>query len=390
MSEKIRCQELRNAHGAIVFSQEATMEKTKQQDHSSVPGVIIDYSPAESGKYIGSPSIAVLPNGHYIASHDFFGPGTPFRTGARSSIFRSEDAGKTWEHVTDLKPQFWSTLFMYQGALYLMGAGSEPGPALIRRSTNGGETWTQPEDKKTGVLADDGQYHTAPVPVVVHEGRIWRAMEFADGQRPNWPAFVMSAPVDADLLRADSWTMTNFLYHNNPEQRWLEGNVVLTPDGHIVNILRLNGLGVGRAAMLPVADDGKTLSFDPEKDIIDFIGGGAKFTIRYDGVTKRYWSLVNKQKNPDTYRNILALTSSADLRNWELESIILRHEEKVHHAFQYVDWLFEGDDIIVASRTGWDGSNRAHDANYMTFHRVRNFRDSELDEEMAFAPLAEH
>jgi hypothetical protein len=285
---------------------------------------------------------------------------------------------------------------MHRDALYLMGMSSEPGIALIRRSTDGGETWTEPMDKNTGILADDGKYHTAPVPVVVHKDRIWRAIEFADGPRTKWAALVVSAPVGADLLRADSWTMSNFLYHNLPEQRWIEGNIVITPEGKLVNIMRLNGaitstghlLCTDKVAVLPVSDDGRTVSYDPEKDVVDFFGGGTKFTIRYDSVTKRYWSLVNKQKNPDTYRNILALSSSADLRNWRLESIILRHEERKHHAFQYVDWLFEDDDIIAVSRTAWDGSNSAHNANYMTFHRISNFRDLELDEEMAFAPLA--
>ena len=38
----------------------------------------------------------------------------------------------------------------------------------------------------------------------------------------------------------------------------------------------------------------------------------------------------------------------------------------------------DGDDIIAVSRTAYDdgfgGAHRAHDANYMTFHRIRNFR----------------
>lgn len=350
------------------------MERIEEQHHSDVPGVVIDYSPAETGKYVGSPSIAVLPDGRYVASHDFFGPGTTEKKRATSRVFRSEDSGENWKCLTDVAPQFWSTIFVHQGTLYFMGTGTGPGVMLIRRSTDGGETWNCLEDKNSGILADDRKYHTAPVPMVVHEGRIWRAMEFADGSRPNWPAFVISAPVDADLLRADSWTMSNFLYHNRPKQRWIEGNIVITPEGKLVNILRLNGLGAGKAAMLHISDDGRTVSYDPEKDIFDFIGGGAKFTIRYDNISKRYWSLVNKQRNPETFRNILALTSSSDLRNWRLESIILRHEDDKNHAFQYVDWLFEEDDIIAVSRTAWDGSHRAHDANYMTFHRIRDFR----------------
>jgi hypothetical protein len=49
--------------------------------------------------------------------------------------------------------------------------------------------------------------------------------------------------------------------------------------------------------------------------------------------------------------------------------------DRKQHAWQYVDWLFDGDDIIYVSRTGWDDSHNFHDANYMTFHRLRNFRD---------------
>jgi hypothetical protein len=39
-----------------------------------VPGVIVRHIPAKTGKYIGSPSICILPNGDYVASHDHFGP----------------------------------------------------------------------------------------------------------------------------------------------------------------------------------------------------------------------------------------------------------------------------------------------------------------------------
>ncbi|MHC4229837.1 MAG: exo-alpha-sialidase, partial [Planctomycetota bacterium] len=104
-----------------------------------------------------------------------------------------------------------------------------------------------------------------------------------------------------------------------------------------------------------------------------------KFTIRYDPVTKRYWSLVSKQKNPTAYRNNLVLVSSHDLRSWQVESVILRHHDSERHAFQYIDWLFEDKDIIAISRTAYNdgvgGAHNAHDANYITFHRIHNFRE---------------
>lgn len=73
----------------------------------------------------------------------------------------------------------------------------------------------------------------------------------------------------------------------------------------------------------------------------------------------------------------MALASSKDLRNWIVERIILHHPDIKKHAFQYVDWLFEGEDIIAVSRTAYDdglgGAANYHDANFITFHRIRDF-----------------
>ena len=56
-------------------------------DHPVVPGVVIDHSPAASGIYIGSPSLAVLANGNYVASHDEFGPKSTEHSRAVSHLF---------------------------------------------------------------------------------------------------------------------------------------------------------------------------------------------------------------------------------------------------------------------------------------------------------------
>ena len=43
--------------------------------------------------------------------------------------------------------------------------------------------------------------------------------------------------------------------------------------------------------------------------------------------------------------------------------------------FQYPDWLISGDDIYYICRTSYRGSHNAHDANRITFHVLKNFRD---------------
>jgi hypothetical protein len=58
--------------------------------------------------------------------------------------------------------------------------------------------------------------------------------------------------------------------------------------------------------------------------------------------------------------------------------IVLYHPDVKQHGFQYVDWLFEDQDIIAVCRTAHDdgvgGAHNNHDANYLTFHRFSGFR----------------
>ena len=163
-----------NWTGGIVLAPKLTVGEMREPVYEKPPGIIIDTSPDFQKIYIGSPSIAILPNGDYVASHDLFGPGTPTR---ESVVLGSNDKGQTWKKLTQLDGQWWSTLFVHKGALYIIGSSERYGNVVIRRSTDGGRTWTTPTDENTGILLGDGGYHCAPVPVVVHKGRIWRAYE---------------------------------------------------------------------------------------------------------------------------------------------------------------------------------------------------------------------
>jgi hypothetical protein len=365
---------------------------TASADAPKVPGVVIDHSPAASGVYIGSPSIAVLPDGAYVATHDLFGPKTKEHVSATTRVFRSGDRGKTWEHLTDIEGAFWSTVFVHRGELYLLGTNRHHGNVVIRRSRDGGRSWTEPRDGSTGLLRV-GEFHCAPVPVVVHGGRVWRGMEDAGGGTQwgvRYRAMVMSAAEGADLLRAESWVFSNIVgrdpaWLGGTFNAWLEGNVVMTPEGRVVDVLRVDAKRPGEvAAVVKISEDGKVATFDPKDGFVDFAGGAKKFTIRFDPVSKKYWALSNviapgdEGKPAAGTRNTLALVASDDLRRWEVRCVILHHPDRAKHGFQYVDWQFDGEDLIAACRTAYDdgegGAHSAHDANYLTFHRVSGFR----------------
>lgn len=371
---------------------------TFDQSLNLVPGSIVNHKPASSGVFLGAPSIAKLPNGDFVVSNNF----TSIEEGDhgkvhKTAVFKSSDKGDNWSFLTEIADQRWSNLFYHQGALYMMGVDAAFGNITIRKSSDEGLTWTLPKDENSGLLAI-GRYHTAPVPMVIHNGRIWRAMEDAlEGRK--FRAFMMSADMQADLLKASSWTMSSKVeyhpdWHGGTMKGWLEGNAVLGPKNQMVNVLRaeFEDSTYGTGAIIHLSKDGTKASFDPKRDFIQMPGAtGKKFTIRKDSVSNKYWSLVNWiqpkdianlniQKKAGRIRNTLALISSSDLRTWTIERIVLHHPDMYKHAFQYVDWMFDGNDIIAVSRTAYDdgqgGANNYHDANYITFHLVKGFRNN--------------
>ncbi len=349
-------------------------------ERSTPPGIIITHSPVSTHRYIGSPSLAVMPDGEYIASHDFFGPNSNEDKSGLTEIFASRDHGATWEPRATIDGAFWSKLFVHRGQLYLQGVEKAGGDIVIRRSDDAGRTWTSPVDENSGRLFH-GKYGCAPTPFIEHGGRLWRAM----GSK------MLSAPSEADLLKASSWTLSKPC--PPPRQlgeafrEWGEGNAVITPDGRVADLMKIRYFEPGddRAGLITVSPDGKSATADPATCLVKMPGGRLKFTVRFDPVSKQYWALTNylmpQDYGPrtDLRRNTVALVSSPDLQNWTLRSVLLHDPDVSYHGLQYLDWEIEGQDLIALCRTAWPdgegGPNRQHDANYLTFHRFKGFRD---------------
>ncbi|UCD51676.1 MAG: exo-alpha-sialidase, partial [Phycisphaerales bacterium] len=64
---------------------------------AEVPGVVMAYSPPSSQIYIGSPGLAVCPDGTYVAKYDDCGEGSSEWTSAVTRVLRSRDHGASWE-----------------------------------------------------------------------------------------------------------------------------------------------------------------------------------------------------------------------------------------------------------------------------------------------------
>jgi hypothetical protein len=84
---------------------------------------------------------------------------------------------------------------------------------------------------------------------------------------------------------------------------------------------------------------------------------------------------------PWLVRNTAAMLSSHDLVHWDVEQIFLYSANIDSEAFQYLQFDFDGDDLVVAARTAFDVGGtkpwRGHDSNLTTFHRIEDFRTAQ-------------
>ena len=395
----------------------------------------IKFQDPATNTYLGDPSIVRLESGELLASFHYFGPSSPRSLEEQdnlTSLYRSGDEGKTWMNVTHINQCYTATLFKHRGAVYLLGTDRRFGSICIRRSDDGGNTWTRLADEKSGPPFEWGpaeqelktpaqhiwsgllfkggpveetpNYHSSDMPVLESGGRLYRAIE--DCSPKDWPgihadssirrfqALVISAPADADLLDAANWRMSNKIPYDpawsnswdNPPVKpgWLEGSVVETPDGELWNIIRVNSAPlVDKAAIIKISDEGRHISFDPATGFIDFPGGMTKFVIRRDPETRLYCTLSNNNTDPRNpwQRNVLSLCASKDLIHWEHKKTLIEDDSPLSWeesmrlvAFQYADWQFDGDDIIYVLRTAYDGAANYHDSNRITFHKLSDFR----------------
>ena len=206
---------------------------------------------------------------------------------------------------------------------------------------------------------------------------------------------MISAPLDSDLLNAANWTMSrplpfdaDALNASRPgiagaQSGWLEGNVLEAPDGSIVELMRIHLNESNHAALLQVSDSGEELFFDPASGVIDFPGGIAKFTARYDEKSRLYYTLSNPIRDPafPMARNVLTLSCSPDLRHWYEKKDLLWDDTGLVPelsarltGFQYADWRISGDDLLYLVRAAYRGAHDYHDSNRILFGRLKNFR----------------
>ncbi len=339
-----------------------------------------------SGKYLCSPSLVRHPEGFLLASMDVFCGEYPQNL---TLIFRSDDNGETWHYVSELMPCFWGKMFIHKGELYMLSCSTEYGDLLIGKSTDGGKTFSAPVTLLRGSNGKNGNsgFHKNPQNVMAWGGRIYETLEWGTWKNTEYghAAMVMSCDVNDDLLVPENWSFTEPVKFDYfvPELEALqkpvmtiEGTLAVSPEGELLNIMRFGKRNNVLAYKVNTENPEAPLEFN---SLIHFEANFSKFMIKYDAVSKKYYSVATRlyENSSEWARNLLSLMSSADLKNWEVVCDLMdyRHCDCEEIGFQYVDFEFEGDDIIYLCRTAMNNPHNFHDANYSTFHRIKNFRD---------------
>jgi hypothetical protein len=347
------------------------------------PGVMLDYQALSYGTwyysttspevFISDPEILVLSNGTYLASHALAGWDSDSDSTGETTVFRSTDKGSTWAELTTISGVLRASMVEYNGAVYLLGAKNDDGGGMrVCKSTDQGGSWSKSSEFSISGLA-------TPNNPVVYNDRLWTA----------GGAVSYFAPVSSNFLTEASWTRkTGF---PSSESDWLsgtafigEGQIVASPDTGLHILPKVKQYPYTALASIDASVG--TVSFDPDSDFVSLPGGEKKFGATYDSVSSNFYVLSNpiplehadSSMDTDMIRNTAALLSSTDLRNWNVEKILIYSTDEEKDGFGYMNCDFDGDDMVFVSRTAFPvGSNdpeRGHDSNLLTFHVIKDFR----------------
>lgn len=371
------------------------------------PATLFGYALSPNRIYTASPSIVKLPNGEYLLSFNLFGSDMSPATDVSGTtyLYKSADKGNTWtplpgSPMMDMKR---GSLFVQDGIVYIWGYRAAPGQIIIRKSTDNGLTWSTETQLTTN---KHGGTPFNPVFMPDHNGvnRVWCAVAGKS---------LMSGRPDATLImNASNWTGVGADTNTNNQPVFgsgvsvaviSEAQIVSSPQTGLVVMPKVQMDGVSApyfsytVLLKRNPTSNNNLQTATKENWVALPGAEKKFAASYDPVSQKFYVLSNpvlpahESGSGFTWqliRNTGALISSRDLYHWDVEQLFLYSGNINYEGFQYFNFDYDGDDMIVASRTAFDitgesGVNnkppRGHDSNMITFHKISNFREASPD-----------
>ena len=361
---------------------------------------------AEAGHYFfHDPGMTRLDDGALIIA----APQWQFqRFGGRltSRVARSDDGGQTWDELAEL-PYADATPFVVDGRLFMFVQEKSHIDFQIVTTDDGGRTWTPP------VTVIEAPVWIISTSMLVRPDAIYWAMDFDYEGMHCYGKVMARLDRTKSALDPDAWSLSNVaprpdlpdsmtrkLYPMADEVSrrsafWLEPNTVEVA-GRIRVFTRCN---IDRYASAHTA---AVLDYEPEANRLSFTqyaswpGGQCKFFIIHDRRNETYWMLSNLVTNSQDLlgwgdrwpqsqhgpsgneRRWLFLHYSIDCLNWFPAGCVARWPDSVSKSFMYPSAVVDGEDLVVMSRTSRDSGDQ-HNADLVTVHRVRNFRDLAMD-----------
>jgi hypothetical protein len=294
---------------------------------------------------------------------------------------------------------------VYRGKLYLFankgGTTFRNDDLLLLSSSDGGKNWSD------AVTLFQGHFWNCHTGMVVRENRLYWAVDDLSLGAKRGPR-VVAGDLTGDPMAPGAWRLSNPVPFPGvpnalscPElaglsSQYLEPNVIeVNGRLRVLATVKPNRQSTaGVCAVLDLHDTGETLDLKFSQ-YHPMPGGQLKFCIVRDEVSKMFWATANLvvddqgafdwwehgRKRGDftgegriggNDRRLLMLLYSLDGLNWFQAGCVAR-AGKISQSFMYARPVIDGDDLAIISRSSIDGPNQ-HDADYATFHRVRDFR----------------
>ena len=320
-------------------------------------------------------------------------------------VMRSEDHGRSWREVSQL-PYYSGRPWLHDGRLYLFAF--TPGPKqrnddlLLLCSDNGGRTWSKP------VTLFRGHYWNCNTNLVVRDAKLyWSVDDLTYGNGDKRTTRAICGDLSSGPMNSAAWRMSAPVpFPGVPRQlsdpkldalgdRFLEPNVIEVAGRlRVVSSVKLNSqTTTNLCALYDLEDrDGKLdlkfVQYHP------MLGGHLDFSVVRDDVSNMFWACANlavdsresldfwkKARASGKYREtstagddrrFLMLLYGLDGINW-FQAGCIAQAAMLSQSFMYAVPVVDGDDLAIVSRSSINAAHQ-HDADYCTFHRVKNFR----------------
>jgi hypothetical protein len=311
----------------------------------------------------------------------------------RCLIFKSDDKGTSWQEIARL-PFATGKFLQHQDRIYFIGAGTNWQGLWVCYSKDRGKNWSSP------IQVIEGKVYAASTGWIVHQNTLYWAMDDMKPSVTDRGVFAVAADLSRELDSPNAWRKSNIIKHpgipevfgrgSHNKGKWLEPNVIYF-NGRLHLVVRvrvsrnkIDGLVPNIGAICDLSDNNHQLDL-AFSHYYNIPGAQNHFHIVYDSVTALYWMTCNQvtgiaknlYRGWGKERRFLMLYFSIDGQNW-LPADCLAMWPKERQAFNYCTPVIDGNDLLFVSRTAKHAKNQ-HDNDMITFHRVKNFRQSAVN-----------